>query len=219
MPITDAQSLVFDDSLLFDINKFSGWDQIETGTRVNYGLQYTMQTANGISFRTVAGESIQMAGPNAFAAYANNGDGKRSILRQRASECPLGLRAGSLCRLQEHVQATVQLRFNEKDLTLDDQRYTLQAKLGFLQAGVAFEAAPALPYFALGARQEVSGFGALKLTENGLSMAMCGTISKLGSSFANSMACNTQTSASSMVSHPADEHHVPGYQARYGHCI
>ena len=80
VPITDAQSLVFDDTLLFDINKFSGYDQIETGTRTNFGVQYTAQAGNGISIRTVAGESIQVAGPNAFAAYANNGQGGRSLL-------------------------------------------------------------------------------------------------------------------------------------------
>ena len=32
IPNEDAQSLVFDDTLLFDINKFSGYDRIETGT-------------------------------------------------------------------------------------------------------------------------------------------------------------------------------------------
>ena len=53
----------------------------------------------------------------------------------------------------------------KKTLALDDQKYSVQTKLGFLQAGVAFEAAPALPYFALPSRQEVSGFGALKLTD------------------------------------------------------
>ena len=36
VPNEDSQSLVFDDTLLFDINKFSGYDRMETGTRTNY---------------------------------------------------------------------------------------------------------------------------------------------------------------------------------------
>src|SRR5262249_46830953 len=43
LPDDDAKSLVFDDTNLFDWNKFSGYDRIETGTRANVGLQYTFQ--------------------------------------------------------------------------------------------------------------------------------------------------------------------------------
>ncbi len=166
VPITDAQSLVFDDSLLFDINKFSGYDQIETGTRTNFGVQYTAQASNGLSIRTVAGESIQVAGPNAFAAYANNGQVAgdpyyNSGLENALSDYVLG----TYVDYKNMFRASAQLRFNEKDFSLDDQKYSVQTRLGFLQAGVAFEAAPALPYFALPSRQEVSGFGALKLTD------------------------------------------------------
>ena len=47
IPNEDALSLVFDDTLLFDIDKFSGYDRIETGTRANVGLRYTAQLASG----------------------------------------------------------------------------------------------------------------------------------------------------------------------------
>ena len=43
----DAQSLVFDDSTLFEWSKFSGYDRFETGTRLNYGGQATLTFANG----------------------------------------------------------------------------------------------------------------------------------------------------------------------------
>ena len=42
LPDEDAKSLVFDDTLLFDIDKFSGYDRFETGTRANIGVQYTL---------------------------------------------------------------------------------------------------------------------------------------------------------------------------------
>ena len=62
----DAQSLVFDDTLLFDIDKFSGYDRLETGTRANYGIQYTLQSNYGFSMRTVVGQSYHIAGSNPF---------------------------------------------------------------------------------------------------------------------------------------------------------
>ena len=46
-PNEDAQSLVFDDTNLFEWNKYSGYDRIEGGGRVNYGTQYTADFANG----------------------------------------------------------------------------------------------------------------------------------------------------------------------------
>ncbi len=38
-PNEDAQSLTFDDSNLFRVDKFSGWDRVEGGGRANYGAQ------------------------------------------------------------------------------------------------------------------------------------------------------------------------------------
>ena len=67
LPNEDAQSLVFDDTLLFDLDKFSGYDRIETGTRANVGVQYTAQADNGGNLRAVLGQSYQVAGDNPFA--------------------------------------------------------------------------------------------------------------------------------------------------------
>ncbi len=159
VPITDAQSLIIDDTLLFDINKFSGYDQIETGTRVNYGLQYTLQANNGVTVRTIAGESIQVAGPN---AYALNTIYQGSGLENALSDYVLG----TYVDYKNMFRGIAQIRFDEKDLSVGSQSYTLQTKLGFLQAGVGYEAMQAQPTLGLAtARQEVSGFGALKLTD------------------------------------------------------
>ena len=58
---------MFDDTLLFDIDKFSGYDRFETGTRANVGVQYTFQANNGLYARAVFGQSFHLAGENAFA--------------------------------------------------------------------------------------------------------------------------------------------------------
>ncbi|MBY0226353.1 MAG: LPS-assembly protein LptD [Hyphomicrobium sp.] len=65
-PVEDARSLVFDDTNLFDTNKFSGWDRLETGTRANVGLQYTFQPWNGGYARVLAGQSYHLSGQNAY---------------------------------------------------------------------------------------------------------------------------------------------------------
>jgi LPS-assembly protein len=66
LPNEDAQSLVFDDTNLFEFDKFSGYDRIETGTRVNVGLQYTFQLNQGGYARLVAGQSFQISGTNPY---------------------------------------------------------------------------------------------------------------------------------------------------------
>ncbi|MGA7329895.1 MAG: LPS-assembly protein LptD [Rhodomicrobium sp.] len=156
IPNEDAQSLVFDDTLLFDINKFSGYDQVETGTRTNFGVQYTMQAYNGISIRTVAGESIQLAGTNPYALYYGSG------LETDRSDYV----AGTYFDYKNLFRLMAQFRWNEKDLSLSQQDYTAQLKLGFLQWGVGYEAVAAQPSLGFPqAREEVSTFGALKLTD------------------------------------------------------
>jgi len=66
IPNEDALSLVFDDTILFDIDKFSGYDRIETGTRANVGIGYTAQLMTGSHARAVFGQSYQLAGDNSF---------------------------------------------------------------------------------------------------------------------------------------------------------
>ncbi|MFV0297744.1 MAG: LPS-assembly protein LptD, partial [Hyphomicrobiaceae bacterium] len=66
LPDEDAKSLVWDDTLLFDVDKFSGWDRMETGTRANVGLQYTFQANNGGYARFIAGQSYHLAGTNPY---------------------------------------------------------------------------------------------------------------------------------------------------------
>ena len=66
MPNEDAQSLVFDTTTLFSWSKYSGYDRVEGGTRLNYGLQYTDNFDNGGHLTFVAGQSIQLAGQNSY---------------------------------------------------------------------------------------------------------------------------------------------------------
>ena len=66
-PNEDAQTLIFDDSNLFRVDKFSGWDRVEGGGRTNYGAQYTMQFNQGGVINMLFGQSYQLFGANSFA--------------------------------------------------------------------------------------------------------------------------------------------------------
>ena len=67
LPNEDARSLIFDDTNLFEVTKFSGFDRIEMGTRVNAGVQYTFQAFDGGYARFLAGQSYHLAGDNVYA--------------------------------------------------------------------------------------------------------------------------------------------------------
>jgi LPS-assembly protein len=82
----DAQSLVFDDSNLFEWSKFSGYDRFETGTRLNYGGQATMNFVNGGFINAMAGQSQQVAGPNAYSMADAANVGLASGLNTRTSD-------------------------------------------------------------------------------------------------------------------------------------
>ena len=67
LPNEDAQSLVFDDATLFDRDKYSGFDMVESGVRANLGIRYRGTFANGASLEGLFGQSFHLAGDNPFA--------------------------------------------------------------------------------------------------------------------------------------------------------
>ncbi|HEY4846251.1 MAG TPA: LPS assembly protein LptD, partial [Methylocella sp.] len=82
----DAQSLVFDDSTLFDWSKYSGYDRFETGTRLNYGAQFTINFNNGGHANLIGGQSYQLAGTNSYATPDAANVGLSSGLDTRRSD-------------------------------------------------------------------------------------------------------------------------------------
>src|SRR5258706_1325452 len=155
VPNEDSQSLVFDDTLLFDINKFSGYDRIETGTRTNFGLQYTMQVYNGVSIRAIGGESVQLAGKNSFDPTTGLGTDMSDYV------------AGAYFDYKNMFRLVSQVRFNQADLSLSRQDYSFQTKLGFFEGSISYVAVAAQPALGFNTpREEVSGFSAIKLNDD-----------------------------------------------------
>ncbi len=81
LPNEDAQSLIYDDTNLFKVDKFSGWDRTEGGGRANAGIQYTAQFNRGGFVNVLFGQSYQLFGENSFAH--GRPDQHRTRLRSR----------------------------------------------------------------------------------------------------------------------------------------
>jgi LPS-assembly protein len=61
IPNEDARSIDLEDTNLFDLNRFSGYDRFESGSRVTYGLQYAF-TRPRLAITTEIGESVRLSG-------------------------------------------------------------------------------------------------------------------------------------------------------------
>lgn len=155
IPNEDARSLVFDDTLLFDIDKFSGYDRLETGTRANVGVQYSIDNHSGWSARVVAGQSYQLAGVNSF--------GEDTGLNRNDSDYV----AGVYLDLSKNLQLVSQMRFDQEDLDIKRHDLQLTGSYGpFLLSAnyVEAEAQPALGFDE--EREEVAAIAAVKLADH-----------------------------------------------------
>ncbi len=66
IPNEDSQSLEFDDTNLFAFNRFPGVDQVDSGQRVDYGLNMGIYGENGGSITAFFGESYRLEKDSPF---------------------------------------------------------------------------------------------------------------------------------------------------------
>ena len=146
-PNEDSQSLVFDETNLFAWDKYSGYDRIEGGTRLNYGAQYTANFANGGYANVVGGESIQLAGQNSYAIADAANTGLESGLDKRFSNYVIGETIApfsssfSLTSKQQFDSSTFALTrldvianasYGGFTTSIDYGRYAAQPELGYI---------------------------------------------------------------------------------------
>ena len=168
LPDEDAKSLVFDDTLLFDIDKFSGYDRFETGTRANLGIQYTFQANNGGYLRAVFGQSLHLAGDNPFTnpgwiRPAALNYSPVSGLQTNRSDYVAGVYLSPFTGLSLISQS----RFDEKDWSLRRQDTAVQTTYGPLTGSVAYTYSAFNPVTGvIDTQQEIMASLALKLTTN-----------------------------------------------------
>ena len=85
-PNEDAQSMVFSDANLFSVDKFSGWDRVEGGGRVNVAFEYTAQVNNAGYFDALFGQSYQIFGLNSYEVADTTNTGLESGLDKAVSD-------------------------------------------------------------------------------------------------------------------------------------
>lgn len=86
LPNEDAQSLIFDDTNLFRLDKFSGYDRVEGGVRANVGAQYTVTGPNQFYANALVGQSFNIAGRNSFSIGDLTNTGRDSGLESSRSD-------------------------------------------------------------------------------------------------------------------------------------
>jgi LPS-assembly protein len=168
LPNEDAQSLIFDDTNLFDTTKFSGYDRLETGVRANVGVQYTFQGPVGYA-RVLAGQSYHLTGTNAYDEI-DNGFNPKSGLETDDSDYVLGIYLAPT----DTFRIISQSRFDEDDLTLRREDLTAVFSYGPLLAGATYTYGAVFdedaPVDATGAalydeQEDVVGYASLRLTD------------------------------------------------------
>ena len=162
-PNEDAQSLIFDDSNLFKINKFSGWDRVEGGGRANVGVEYTAQFNRGGTVNVLFGESYQLYGQNSFAMGGTTNTGIDTGLDTRRSDYV----ARASYQPNSTLTLTSRFRFGESDFTLQRTELEATANFGRWTTQVMYGDYAAQPEIGfLNRREGILGSARLKVTEN-----------------------------------------------------
>lgn len=166
LPVEDARSLIFDDTTLFEIDKFSGYDRVETGTRANVGVQYTFQANSGAYARFLAGQSYHLAGENPYTNPGLDFDGNanynpNSGLETDRSDYVLGayLAPSSLFRL------VTQTRFDQDSLSLRRADVAGQFSYGPVLAQATYTFSSLDPQQVADDQQDITAALGLKLDE------------------------------------------------------
>ncbi len=165
VPNEDSQSLNFDASNLFRVDKYSGWDRVEGGGRVNAGLQYTAQFNRGGFVNVLFGQSYSLFGQNSFAVGGPTNTGIESGLDTKRSDYV----ARVAYQPNSTFTLTSRFRLNEADFTLQRTEFEAAANYDRWTTSVIYgnyAAQPALGF--LDRREGVVGSAKYKINPNWL---------------------------------------------------
>lgn len=159
----DAQSMTFDASNLFSVNKFSGWDRVEGGGRANVGVQATTQFDKGGSVNVLFGQSYQLFGMNSYAVQDLTNTGIESGLDKSASDYVARV------TYQPNRTFTFSASTRLDEATWNVQRLELQGSASFDRWSVSmiygnYAAQPELGF--LTRREGILTTGSIKLASN-----------------------------------------------------
>ncbi len=114
----DSQSIEFDATNLFVLNKSPGFDVFEDGERANVGVVVSADFGRNISASATIGQQFRLREANDFAA-ANGLDGRRSDIV-----------SGLEVRVRQWVQANARVRFDEVTGRMERNDASLSTRIG-----------------------------------------------------------------------------------------
>ena len=163
LPNEDAQSLVFDDTILFDRDKFSGYDRQEGGVRANLGISYQARFDNGWRIDSLVGQSIHLAGTNSFAVVDQTRTGSLTGLENDQSDYVGRLTVDN----GRGLAVTARGRFDADDLDLNRGEVSATAAYGRSSASAAFTYLRKRPTVGvIEDRREITGAATIALGQN-----------------------------------------------------
>jgi LPS-assembly protein len=165
LPNEDSQSVIFDASNLFRVNKYAGWDRVEGGSRVNAGIQYTAQFNRGGYVNVLVGQSYHLFGLNSFATGGPTNTGIESGLDTSRSDYV----ARVAYQPNSTITLTSRFRFGEADFTLQRSEFEVTANFDRWTTTVTYgnyAAQPALGF--LDRREGLVGSARFKVDPNWL---------------------------------------------------
>ena len=163
LPNEDAQSMVFDASNLFSVDKFSGYDRVEGGGRANVGVQATTQFDRGGSVNVLFGQSYQLFGMNSFAVADVTNTGVDSGLQNARSDYVARV------NYSPNRTYTFSVRSRMDEATLNVNRFEAEGRAAFDRWSVSlmygnYAAQPELGY--LTRREGLLGSASIKVASN-----------------------------------------------------
>ena len=163
-PNEDSQSMAFDATTLFERDKFSGYDRIESGTRANIGLRYAAQFDNGFALNSLIGQSFHLAGDNPYARLDDlTNTGENSGLESDQSDIVASLAITSPFGFILNTQA----RFDNEDYEIRRSDSTLSHRGDIFTVAANYTYIDSQPEYAFTERREQVGFtGKIKFHEN-----------------------------------------------------
>jgi LPS-assembly protein len=128
IPNEDARSIDLEDTNLFALNRFSGYDRWEDSSRITYGVDWSLERPN-LSIATTIGQSYRInRRPSIFPEGTGLTDRLSDVVGRTS------LRYGRFIELTHRFRLdkdNFQVRRNELDLTVGSQQTYLQ--LGYLR--------------------------------------------------------------------------------------
>ena len=166
-PNEDSQSLIFSDSNLFSINRFSGYDRVEGGIRANVGAQYTATFSNGGYVNLLAGQSYHLAGRNSFTSKGLETDIINTGLNSGLDKSRSDYVARFAISPSKSMTFSARGRFDEESLKLKRLELMSSFTLGQVSTSMIYTRQDPQPDLGFVRRREaVALSGSIKLPEN-----------------------------------------------------